>query len=283
MSYHHVDPYLSEALKKFEPGMTLADVLSYTSSTGHFDLYFEDSWTGYFIAKRFRERSRCDVLVLIHLDDHTDMMPTLLCRSGETLIDPTSGATFDPTSSSDWKAAIYSGAVNIGNFITPFYYSGCNVHVRHINNSKECDELWQVSRDSCRYELIPDKQFAAVAKTSSDRLGNAGTYLAGSSPEDVLDGAPRAWTLIHIDLDYFINDFNGASLGDSYTPDPMLRIRAHEKMDRFFHSLARLNPIVDRWLIATSPGFCSAYHWEWLLSEIHGKIQKFEAAQAGSI
>ena len=157
MDYHHVDPYLSETLKNFEPDMTLTDVLSYTSSTRHFDLCFEDSWTGYFIAKRFREQSRGKDLVLIHLDDHTDMMLTLLCQPGKSLIDPTSGAAFDPTSSRDWKAAIYTGAVNIGNFITPFFYSGCNIHVRHINNSTEGDELCHVSRESCRYELTPHK------------------------------------------------------------------------------------------------------------------------------
>jgi hypothetical protein len=282
MSYHHVDPYLSEALTKFEQGMTLADVLSYRSSTTHFDLSFEDSWTGYFIAARFRDPSRSDELVLIHLDDHTDMMATLLCRVGETLIDPTTGASFDPTSSSDWEAAIYSGAVNIGNFITPFYYSGTNVHVRHINNSTGPEELFHVSRVPCRYELIPDKQFAAIGKSSSSRPDNAGTYLVGSSPDRVLDGAPRAWTLIHIDLDYFINDFNGASRGDSYIPDPMLRTEARGKMNRFFDSLTKLNPTVDRWLVATSPGFCSACHWKWLLVELEARIEAFEAAQVST-
>jgi hypothetical protein len=189
---------------------------------------------------------------------------------------------FNPTSSSDWEAAIYSGAVNIGNFITPLYYSGCNIHVRHINNSIECDELCYVSREPCRYELIPHKQFAAIAKSSSSRPESVGTYLAGSNPERVLDGAPRAWTLVHIDLDYFINDFNGASRGENYTPDPMLRIEAQKKLNRFFESLAKLNRAVDRWLIATSPGFCSGCHWKWLLSDIENKIQDFEVARVGA-
>jgi hypothetical protein len=283
MSYHHVDPYLPEVLKRFDPAMSLAGVLSYTSSLKHFDLYFEDSWSGYFIAKRFQEQNRRDDLVLIHLDDHTDMMATLLCRSGETLVDPISGATFDPFSSSDWKAAIYSGAVNIGNFITPFYYSGSNVHVRHINNSTQREELCYLFRESCRYQLIPAKQFATIAKSNSCRPGNVGTYLAGSNPDRVLSGIPPAWTLVHIDLDYFVNDFNGASRGESYVPDHVLHTKAKEKLNRFFYSLVKVNPIVDRWLIATSPGFCSAYHWEWLLAEIEGRIQQFECEQVRSI
>jgi hypothetical protein len=190
--------------------------------------------------------------------------------------------TFDPTSSRDWEAAIYSGAVNIGNFITPFFYSGSNIHVRHINNSAESDELCYVSREACRYDLIPDQQFASISKSTSHRPDSVGTYLAGSNAERVLDGAPRAWTLIHIDLDYFVNDFDGASRGDNYIPDAMLRTEAREKMDRFFRALCKLNPTVDRWLIATSPGFCSAYHWQWLLSEIERNIRDFELAQAVS-
>jgi hypothetical protein len=104
--------------------------------------------------------------------------------------------------------------------------------------------------------------------------------MAGSNPDQVLDGTPRGWTMVHIDLDYFINDFNGASRGENYMPDPALRTEAEKKMDRFFESLARLNPAVDRWMIATSPGFCSAIHWEWLLSSIESRILQFQAAQS---
>lgn len=123
-TYHGVDPYLPAALRVFSRNMTVADILSYKSSSKHFDLCFEDSWTGYFIAKRYERRSQPRDLVLIHLDDHMDMMPTLLCRSGEGLVNPTSNFIFNPKASDDWEAAIYSGAVNIGNFLTPFYYSG---------------------------------------------------------------------------------------------------------------------------------------------------------------
>jgi hypothetical protein len=283
MSYHLADPHLPEALKEFHPGMALADVPTYTSSDRRFDLCFEDCWTGYFIARRFSRQAPCADLVLIHLDDHTDMMSTLLCLSGKTLYDPTSGAAFDPASCNDWTAAICSGAVNIGNFITPFYYSGCKVHVRHINNSTEGAETSYVSRESRRYELIPGKEFAAIAKSSSCPSESAGTYVGGASPERVLDGVPRAWTIIHIDLDYFINDFNGASHGESYAPDPLLRVQATEKLNRFFHSLTTLNPIVDRWLIATSPGFCSGCHWKWLLAEIEERIHAFQSAQVASM
>jgi hypothetical protein len=275
MSYHHVDPYLRQALNTFGKSMTSDDILEFTSSQAEFDLCFEDSWTGYFVAKRFSKRALPRELVLIHLDDHTDMMSTLLLASMQQLTDPTSGKAFDPISSDDWKAAIYSGVVNIGNYITPLFYSGCTLHVRHMQNTVTQGQPCWVSRELRKYDLIPDKQFAAIHCSACDAAGAVGTYLGGSDPTIVLKDIPRAWTIVHVDLDYFINDFNGASRGEGYVPQPSLQTVAREKMDRFFSALTRLNPIVDRWLIATSPGFCSGYHWEFLLSELAGRISTF--------
>src|ERR1700722_17938611 len=68
------------------------------------------------------------------LDDHTDMMSTLLQYDGEALVDPASGAPFDPGARRSWESAIGTGAVNIANYITPLSYSGRRVHFRHLRN-----------------------------------------------------------------------------------------------------------------------------------------------------
>jgi hypothetical protein len=253
MDYHYVDPYLPEGLRGFGKNMTLANLASFRSARPNFDLCFEDSWSGYFIARQFEQQDQRRDLVLIHLDTHTDMMATLLCWSGKNLVNPALGAKFDPASANDWKAAIHSGAVNIGNFITPFFYSGCMVHVRHINNLTGCDELLHVLRELQQYQLIPDT---------------------------ILANTPRTWTILHIDLDYFINDFDGTSRGTEYVPDVDLQTIALEKVNRLFNTLSTLDLQIDRWIIATSPGFCSAYHWDVLLSEIDNRIQNFKSGQA---
>lgn len=274
MSYHQADPYLAEYLRKV--GLVRNDVISYVSSVKRVDTCFEDSWTGYFIAKRFTGRPQCDDLTLIHLDDHADMMATLLGCSYEGLTDPTSSAVFDPTCSESWRSAIFSGAISIGNYLTPLYYSGSRVHIRHINNSPDGSELCHILQDRCRYDLIPDRQFATLAKRNWPTPESRGTYLAVPCPEAALDQGLADWTIVHIDLDYFINDFNGASRGADYIPDPVLRVKAAEKLDRFFAALMNVRPNVDRWIIAKSPGFCSAYHWDWLLSTIRQKISEYD-------
>lgn len=277
MSYHEADPHLPAVLRVFNSCLTVADILRYTSSTRHFDLCFEDSWTGYFIAKRCKTWSQPEDLIFIHLDDHTDMMSTLLCCSRDTLFDPTTSRMFDPTSSGDWEMAIHSGTVNIGNFITPFYYSQRILHVRHINNSAESGDLCYVSRETCEYELIPGKQFAGISLSAAKGPQSGSTYQSGPDPARVLDGIPGGWIIVHIDLDYFINDFNGASRGPDYIPNEAVRTRACEKIKHFFGALNGLKGRVDRWIIATSPGFCSAFHWEWLLTELKKEIELFRS------
>lgn len=279
-SYHQADPHLAAALARFKPALTVSDVAAYTSTTPRFDLCFEDSWTGYFIATRFRECPEPRDLLLIHLDDHTDMGPTLLCRRDDELIDPTTGEIFDPTSRSDWRSAIAAGCVNIGNFLTPFGYVGRQLHVRHLSSSAEREERGDLRRELRCYDLIPDKGFAAVATSATGDSERVGTYVVGSSAEGVLDAAPHTWTIVHVDLDYFINDFNGVSRGPDYVPDPHLRTVAQRKLRAFFSVLAARDLRVDRWLIGTSPGFCSAYHWEWLLAELAGWIDEFTARRS---
>jgi len=278
MSYHRVDPYLSGYLQKM--GLAREDILSYKLSTERVDFCFEDCWTGYFIADRLRQHRQGDDLTIIHVDGHSDMMATLLCLSGDMLTDATSGAVFNPACSSCWRSAIYSGSVTIGNFMTPLYYSSNRIHLRHVTNYLKLCEGCGIARAPQQYDLIPNKQFAAISKVDSTSAGEAGSYFVAPSPERVLEEKASGWTIIHIDLDYFINDFNGSSRDSGYIPPPGLRTKAAERMERLFDVLGSVGPAVDRWIIATSPGFCSAYHWQWLLSEINRRIRAYENATA---
>lgn len=280
LSYHRVDPHLAGALRDLDEHLTAAELGFYRASRQFFDLCCEDSWTGYFIARELRRSERPDPdLVIVHLDDHMDMMSTLLECSGEVLRDPSTGKIFDPSSSEDWASAIESGAVNIGNFLTPLYFMKPKVHVRHLRNAAGAEHrTFDVVRARCSYPQVPNKKFAAISRTSGGSGESAGTYLSGSSAEEVLGSMPDGRVFVHIDLDYFVNDFNGASKGDDYLPAATLMAEAQRKMTDFFSSLSRI-PGVDRWIVATSPGFCSGYHWKSLLAQLEEGIRGFEMAR----
>ncbi|MBC7947118.1 MAG: hypothetical protein H7Y42_04505 [Chitinophagaceae bacterium] len=278
MSYHEADPYLHKRLGEMllEP----REILTYTSRAERIDICFEDSWTGYFIAELLDE---CNELTIIHLDDHTDLMATLLCVSDNVLVDPTSGALFDPMCSGSWRSAIHSGALNIGNYLTPLYYSGSSIHIRHLNNVSGRGAFSWIVREPCHYDLLPGRKFAAIAKVDSPGPNVVGSYYVSSDPDTLFITEPSARVIIHIDLDYFINDFNGASCGAAYVPDVSLRDNAINKLQRFFDALINSNIEVARWIIATSPGFCSAYHWEWLLKQLEQRIAAYDHRETRGI
>jgi len=211
-------------------------------------------------------------VVLLHLDDHLDMMPTLLAVTPVGLRDMVHDVAFDPRRRDDWLAAMDSGTVSIGNYVTALFM-GWRLHVRHLRERGPHTALQQVACTTVRYEITPNIAFASLT------LGEygEGSYIAQSDPEQILCDLPEGCLVIHIDLDYFIDDFNGASHGETYVPDPSLRGIAKERMARFFRALSVIDRPVARWLIATSPGFCCAYHWEWLVHSLRSRIEMFEA------
>ena len=123
MYYHALDPHLPAALARFDPPVAVDDIVSYRSQGDLFDLCLEDSWSGWLIAEQLRRAPQTEDLVIIHLDDHTDMMSTLLeCTDEGGLIEPSSRRRFDPEEPTSWETAILCGSIGIGCFITPFYW-----------------------------------------------------------------------------------------------------------------------------------------------------------------
>lgn len=278
MYYHAVDPFLSSALKQIDPRIDINDILSYRSERPLFDLCFEDLWSGYFIAHQLQRCASGADLVIIHLDDHTDVMSTLLeWPDQKGLVNPTTGQSFDPGNPIDWASAIHSGVVGIGCFLTPFFFGNRRIHVRHVSNGPRAPAgRHGVSRTALRHEIIPDKRFAAVGLAAESKT-EFGTYVVSCRCEDVLDHLPEGQIVVHVDLDYFVNDFDGNMRDGQYDPPSDLIERGLHKLDRFFQALAPRQLKVGRWTVATSPGFCSGYHWARLLGALADNIRALRA------
>ena len=267
MRYHELDRDLQATLHTIRADMSTADILPYLVRRQRFDLCLEDSWSGYFIADRVRKRPQD--LVVIHVDDHMDMMPTLLVVDDGRLICPESGMHFDPDDPRHWVSAIQSGCVGIGNFLTPLCYADRKVHVRHLNNATS-DTLsrWDIHRHRLRYPQIPDLDFAGIGSGPDGADSLAGSYMGGSCPEAVLRDLPAGAVIVHIDLDWFINDFNGNASQAGRVADDAAVALAHRKVTDLFAAVDCLRSRIEGWIVATSPGFCAAAHWPWLLDEI---------------
>jgi hypothetical protein len=272
--YHSLDPCLAIGLAKLPNAPSRAEIVNYRRHTPAFDLCLEDSWSGYFVAKWLKESSIDNDIVLLHLDHHTDMMPLLLQRHATLLIDPTDDEALDVHSAGAWEKAIAAGSIGIGTFMTALFYLRNRLHVRHINNYTSSDyTTYDVIREEQSYLEIPDRRFAVVRKKRRD--GSAvGTYRGGSDPSSVISDLPDGRIAVHIDLDYLINDFNGNPSAAEWVPDPSQRDVAAAKLESFFEALTPAAARVERWIVATSPGFCSGYHWSWLLARIQRGIER---------
>lgn len=275
MAYHAIDPCLVQALPVLRPGMVIDDIATFRERTPFFDFCLEDGWSGFFIAQSGLTCEDETDLNLIHLDDHTDMMPTLLRRCPNGLEDPATGRTFDPDRPEDWTHALESGVISIGNFLTALYYGRRRLHVRHLNNfSTSQYRTYGVQRSDKTYAVAFDQKFANIRKMPTPSIGDAGTYKGGSDPFAVLANLPPGRTIVHIDLDYFINDFNGNSDQAYSLDDPGLWVEASAKLDAFFAAMQNLARPVHNWIVGASPGFCSAHHWSRLLEELNTRIER---------
>lgn len=267
--HYRADDDLPHALRHFAEGRAFHAPLAFAERGDRFDLCLEDNWTGLFVAEAICAWPDREPLIFVHLDDHTDMMSTLLERDGVSLINPLTGAPFDPAQPADWREAIEAGAITIGAFVTALYHLARAVHVRHLKHDlPQDDRCFQVCPDEERHALLPGRAFASIRQQEQDHPESLGTYRRGQDAGRLLRDLPSGRLIVHIDLDYFINDFNG-NIGE--LPSESLasqREEAQRRMDAFFHALGRTGRPVDRWIVATSPGFCAVRHWDWLLGRL---------------
>jgi len=278
--YHAIDPFLPAGLTGLQKDLRMEHAQSFHACTTAFDLCLEDSWSGYFAAESLRDALPAEDVVFVHLDHHTDMMSSLLERRGDALVDPADGRIFDARSGVDWQKSIESGSIGIGSFVTTLFQLPNRLHVRHINDFVTSDyTTYRVVHATHSYPEIPGQSFATIRKRRDHPADAAGTYRGGCDPARVLEGMPPGRILVHIDLDYLINDFNGNPCDSGWLPAPAARIAAGRKLDAFFGALLAFELRIDRWIVATSPGFCSAYHWPWLLERIERGIEQVAKAE----
>ena len=123
--------------------------------------------------------------------------------------------------------------------------------------------------DMSYHELDRDLPAALHTRRGPDGAESlAGSYTGSSCPEAVLRDLPAGTVVVHIDLDWFINDFNGNASQAGRVADDAAVALAQRKVTELFAAVAHISSRIEGWIVATSPGFCAAAHWPWLLDEI---------------
>jgi hypothetical protein len=232
--------------------------------TALYDTWTLQSWSEW-LARTPAPRAS-DVVVL-HVDDHRDLGSPRLFLSDGRLVDGITGAHVSIGDPATVEAAIHSGAIGMGSFMTPFLHAVPNAEVRHLCQPPKTTTpanfrfVPATVRDTLLQPgaLRPAIEFEPAARTAP------GTYLQTSDPvawaKDVV-GRPA---LLHIDMDYFNNRYDGDSDWQERPNrlEPELDI-VLDKVDELVNALRTSGACrcIEDVTIAFSPGFFPAELWQ---------------------
>ena len=266
----YIDPRLDEGLRWW--GCSVADIPFAHRRTRRAFLSLSDAWTlfsmSHWLARQSESPSH---ITIIHVDDHDDLMcPRLGVREQQftDLITRRPMLIHDPTSVAD---AIETGAVGMGSFLAPLLHTLPSVDIRHLCDTTyartRTGRFWLVRATETDELLAPGTQRPAtrivpVVDPSAAPEQTAGTYQVGPDETRLLAGIEAGPILLHIDLDFFNNRFNGDSdwtkHNDRHDPTYDLVIRRVERL------VAELTPLRHRIVdveIGISTGFFPAELW----------------------
>lgn len=264
----HVDPSLDVGLRWWGRDVHLGSMAQARWREGKILTALYDTWTLHGWSEWLSKAGRHppgDVVVL-HVDDHRDLgSPRLFVRDG-ALVDAITDQEVDIYAPTTVERAIQSGAIGMGSFMTPFLHLVPNAEVRHLcqppkttetqhygfRATTDLDTLLQVG--SLRPSIQLQKETAGL-----------GTYLVSSDLDTWLNGIGDHSVLLHIDMDYFNNRYDGDSdwraRPNVLDPDSL---SVAQKIDALVTALERhgLGPRIEDVTIAFSPGFFPAELWQ---------------------
>lgn len=266
----YVDPRLDDGLEWWGP-IEYMEMSVARKRRGRLLLTLNDTWTleGWSQwLKRHTGRSPVDVVVL-HVDDHKDVGAPRLFKHQEGWYDPITGKMVRLDQPDSVTGAIESGALGMGSFLTPFLHFAPSVDVRHLCQAPKCvttvDSVIQPVwiNDTL---LTPSMQRPAIRLVQEESGVGSGRYRFTNDLEAWLEDIAICGKdiLLHIDMDYFCNRYDGDSnfIEEPGPLDiPIERVLAH--IDDFADALRR-HQLIDRIVditIAFSPGFFPAEFW----------------------
>jgi hypothetical protein len=294
----YIDPNLTQGLEWWSSNFSSTNVAAIPSAvyrTQGLQLSLNDSWTLYSWSRWLQEsvapHDSPESITVLHLDDHDDLMVPRVALDGEVFRDLITGSKIELWCPETVESAIRSGAIGIGSFMAPILHKFRNVHVRHLCSTEYSksrqgahlvhsvivlDEL--LSPGSHRPGLELSRQDNPV---SAVRQGDH-PYIVTDDLSHWLEDLPDGPILVHIDMDYFNNRFNGDSDWVDYGPkyDPPLD-DVVARIDAVFGSLEKTNVAerVSDLAVALSPGFFPADLWAPSIKRIQDHVDRLIAAR----
>lgn len=270
----HVDERLQEGLAWWGNGISPHTMITATRRNGRILEALFDTWTLHSWSQWAQGRQETASPVILHVDDHRDLACPRLFVQRNAFYDALTGNECDIYRPESVYASIMSGAVGMGSFMTPFLHRFPDSEIRHLCQypkisatadfcfaiASEPDTLLNPGMARPSVELSP--LVDAVARPGPGRLRvtpNLGDWLQN------LESADSRSILLHIDMDYFNNRYDGDSDWEQRNPrlDPDCS-QVLERIDEFCDAImqAGIGLRIEDVVVAYSPGFFPAELWK---------------------
>lgn len=275
---YYVDPKIREVLHDLAPEIGLAEVGSASLRFGRFNVPLIDSftllaWSRWLERRRDRAGTPAHVL-LLHVDDHDDLMSPRVLIEETRMYDAITGSRISLTNPASVAAAIDSGSIGMGSFIAPLLWEMPQVQIRHLAAQPPVNVVPVEASFTPDVFLAPGKPRLEIVTSTDSEARHS--YERTPSLTAWLNDLPDWPMLLHLDLDYFNNRFDG----DSAWYD---RKRIHdppaEKMgaavDALFDNLVASGALdrIEDVSIAVSVGFFPAEYWSPTLERIVDRLK----------
>lgn len=294
---YYVDPRLDEGLawwSKFAGPTRIRDIPYAIRRRSGVQLSLSDAWTITSWSRRLAAQAAAQShpVVILHVDDHEDLMsPRLIIRDG-TLIDLISGESVYIDRPATVDAALRSGAIGMGSFVVPMLTIGREVNIRHLRMPTGRPRTPGHYRLTLAHEpdtmLCPGEPRPTAHIVGSNTHPGRGQITVGSytlteTLSGWLDDLPAdALLLLHVDCDYFNNRYDGDSDWRSHLQihDPSAK-QVQLGVKELCEALRPLAGQLDDVTIALSPGFFPAEYWQETVEALLQAIKTRRRPRAG--
>jgi hypothetical protein len=268
LTYLNLDQNLTANLGRFsENNLSLADVADFHEAKDGYNLCFEDTWSLLFWLRYLKANPWIKKINIIHLDDHSDLMPPLLYKEQGEYFQVTDDKKVNFDDAESIADFIREGSINLGSFIAPLIFFLDRVNIFHLRKELSPDGTTRQNLVESYINDFPymDKDRLAISVTNETDKPAKGFYYRGNDLKSLISELNGDPTFLHIDLDYFLNQFNGNFRNDA--PVNMItHVELEEEIKAICAELSRVRLQIVDVTIATSPGFCPSTHWDFLIS-----------------
>ena len=265
----HVDERLNLGLAWWGDGVRIQNMALARRRTPRLLRTLYDTWTLASWCEWLERRGGVDALaklVVLHVDDHCDLASPRLKRDGDTWQDLVTGHQSAIDKPGSIVTSIESGAIGMGSFMTPFLDAVGHAEVRHLCQPPKAtvtnDFIFRIECQSD--DLIEPGALRPRTELEPTKGVGPGRYRKTPHLEDWLDGIDGGPILLHIDLDFFNNRYDGDS---DWRDRPMRHDPPAEeifnRVEEMSYALRRrgLLEAIEDVVFAFSPGFFPAELW----------------------